>query len=72
MRKQIVIILFLAVVAGAAYFALDRWLWKGGLVDLIQSNGRIEGEHLTIAGKFPGRVQGLLAREGTTVQSGRV
>jgi len=72
MRKQIVIVLVLAVVGGAAYFALDRWVWKGDLPDLIQFNGRIEGDHMTIAGKFPGRVQELLACEGTTVQSGQV
>ena len=72
MRRQIVIVLFLAFVAGAAYFALDRWVWKGDLADLIQSNGRIEGDHMTIAGKFSGRVQELLAHEETTMQSGQV
>jgi HlyD family secretion protein len=67
-----VIALFLGIVSGAAYLALDCMVWKGGLPDLIQFNGRIEGDHMTIAGKFPGRVQELLAREGTTVQSVQV
>jgi membrane fusion protein YbhG len=68
-----VIALFLAIVVGAVHFALDHWVWEGGLPDgLIQSNGRIEGDHMTIAGTFPGRVQELLAREGTTAQAGQV
>ena len=44
-----------------------------GLPDgLIQANGRIEGDHVTIASKFPGRVQELLVREGATVTQGQV
>jgi HlyD family secretion protein len=71
MRKQKLFILFLTIAAGAAYFALDRRVWEGGLPDMIQSKGRIERNHLTMAGKFPGRVQELLAHEPTTVQEGR-
>jgi HlyD family secretion protein len=41
---------------------------NSGLPDgLIQANGRIEGDHVTIASKFPGRVVELSAREGDTV-----
>jgi len=71
-RNQIMVALFLAVVAGAGYFALDRLGWDGALPDgLIQANGRIEGDHVTVASKFAGRVQELLAREGDTVRTGQ-
>jgi len=72
-RNQIMVALFLAVVAGAGYFALDRLVWDGALPEgLIQVNGRIEGDHVTVASKFAGRVQELLAREGATVRAGQV
>ena len=39
---------------------------------LIQANGRIEGDHVTVASKFPGRVVHLAAREGAEVVKGSV
>lgn len=73
MRKQILALPLLAVVAGAGYLALDRWVLNSGLPDgLIQANGRIEGDHVTVASKFPGRIHELLAREGDTVEAGQV
>jgi HlyD family secretion protein len=48
-------------------------MWRGGLSEgLIQANGRIEGDHVTIASKFAGRIQELLAREGDTVHAGQI
>lgn len=51
------------------------WLWlrtpplpEG----LIPTNGRIEGDHFIVAGKVPGKVAELLAREGDTVERGQV
>ncbi len=39
---------------------------------LIQANGRIEGDHVTVSSKFAGRVKSLLVREGDAVQTGQV
>jgi HlyD family secretion protein len=39
---------------------------------LVQANGRIEGDHYTVAGKWSGRVTELLAREGDQVEKGRI
>jgi HlyD family secretion protein len=39
---------------------------------LIQANGRIEGDHYLVAGKMPGRVAELFAREGDAVQKDQV
>jgi HlyD family secretion protein len=67
-RKQITLAVLVIVLAGSGYVALDRWVLNQGLPDgLIQANGRIEGDHVTIASKFPGRVVELSAREGDTV-----
>lgn len=38
----------------------------------IQANGRIEGDHSLVAGKMPGRVAELLAREVDTVKKDQV
>ena len=62
-----------AVLLGAAAFLLIRLLRPEGLPEgLIQANGRMEGDHLTVASKFPGRIQALLVREGDLVTTGQV
>ncbi len=72
-KTQLMAVPFLAVVAGVSYLALDRWVWNSGLPEgLIQVNGRIEGDHVTIAGKYPGRIQELLVCEGDQVTKGHV
>ena len=67
-RKHLgLIVLAIGVVTGG-YVAFDRWILNSGLPEgLIQANGRIEGDHVTIASKFPGRITELRAREGDTV-----
>ncbi|HNG02387.1 MAG TPA: efflux RND transporter periplasmic adaptor subunit [Nitrospira sp.] len=63
----------LAVVVIAGYVLLDRLVWHNRLPDgLIQANGRIEGDHVTVASKFPGRVVELAAREGAEVLKGSI
>jgi HlyD family secretion protein len=39
---------------------------------LVQANGRFEGDHYTVSGKWPGRVVDLLAREGDLIEKGQV
>ncbi|RLA18962.1 MAG: secretion protein HlyD [Gammaproteobacteria bacterium] len=39
---------------------------------LIQANGRIEGDHYTVAGKIAGKIIELKAREGDEVKMGQV
>ena len=46
------------------------WLENNQLPEgLIQANGRTEGDHITIASKYAGRVSKILAREGDVVKS---
>jgi HlyD family secretion protein len=60
------IALLTAVVAGA--YVIGGHLWQHGLPEgLIQANGRMEGDHVTVSSKFPGRVVDLAAREGSSV-----
>jgi len=60
----------LVVVAGVfiAVHFINRGLPEG----LIQANGRIEGDSVSVASKFPGRIAKLLVREGDSVTSGQV
>ena len=60
-----------AVIAGL-YVAYDRWADSGLPEGLIQANGRIEADDVTVASKFAGRVEQLIAREGDSVTAGQV
>jgi len=44
---------------------------RGLPAGLIQANGRIEGDRVSVASKFPGRIAKLLVREGDEVKSGQ-
>ena len=72
-RKTVLIVAPILIAVAAGIFAVQRFVVSHGLPEgLIQANGRIEGDHITIASKFSGRVQELLAREGDTVHAGQV
>lgn len=72
-RKQLGLIVLAIFMAIGGYVVLDRWVLNQGLPDgLIQANGRIEGDHVTVASKFPGRIKELLVREGATATAGQV
>lgn len=59
-----------AALGGVATFVL-RLTSDSGLPDgLLQTNGRIEGDQVTIASKFSGRLVRLATREGATVHRG--
>ena len=76
MKKQsqriigILLVIVLTGSAGAAWWVWGRQepLPKG----LIQANGRIEGDHYTVASKVAGRIVQLLAREGDSVKKGQI
>ena len=73
-RTKTIIITLLVIIVGAA--ALVGWWFYGReapLPDgLIQANGRIEGDHYIVAGKAPGRIMKLGAREGDFVKKGQI
>lgn len=72
-RGFLIIVLAIVLVGVAVAVLFGRGLWKASLPEgLIQTNGRIEGDHITVASKFPGRVQELLVREGQMVTAGQV
>jgi HlyD family secretion protein len=69
----------LAAGVAVAVLALAAWLlWRQfgasqALPDgLIQANGRIEGDRMSLASKLPGRIAQLRVREGDTVIAGQV
>ncbi|MBE9553517.1 MAG: HlyD family secretion protein [Proteobacteria bacterium] len=67
--STILLVLFFA----GGYLAYERWGSVEPLPEgLIQVNGRIEGDHVTVASKYPGRVHEILAREGDTVEQGQI
>ena len=70
MRNLLVVFVAVGVVAfGLA--SRQAWIENRQLPEgIIQANGRTEGDHITIASKFPGRVAELLAREGRSVKAG--
>jgi HlyD family secretion protein len=73
-RSRVVFILIIMLALSATgYFVYHWWGNRVQLPDgLIQANGRIEGDHVTVSSKFAGRVERLLAREGDSVKAGQV
>jgi membrane fusion protein YbhG len=72
-KRHVLVIVVLVALLGGGYLVLGAGFWNRGLPEgLIQANGRIEGDHLTVASKFPGRIQELLVREGDSVTTGQV
>jgi len=61
-------VLALLAVAGGWFWLRTPPLPEG----LIQANGRIEGDHHAVAGKMPGKVVALAAREGDSVKKDQV
>ena len=54
------------------YFAYEHWFVDSLPEGLVQVNGRIEGDHITVASKYPGRVREVLVREGDNVREGQI
>lgn len=70
-RIFLVAVLVLAVISGFAIYRLvlqNRPLPVG----LLQTNGRIEGDHQLLASKASGRINRLLVKEGDEVRAGQV
>lgn len=61
----------LVVVVGVLTLA-RVWLNAPLPEGLIQANGRIEGDHVMVASKFPGRIVRMLVREGDVVHTNDV
>lgn len=72
LKRGAVAVVTLSLLAGGAV-AYARWMRGGSWPEgLIQANGRIEGDHVSVASKFAGRVQELRVREGGSVRAGQV
>lgn len=71
--KNWVLTFVLLTLGIAAFFGVRYWKeqnsWPEGL---IQANGRIEGDLVSVATKFTGRTEKLFVREGDTVTLGQV
>lgn len=72
LKKQMRWVAVVLVAVSVGYFSYDRWVKKTPLPDgFIQANGRIEGDHVTVAGKFAGKIQEILVKEGHSVSKGQ-
>ena len=71
-RGPISLVLAVPILA-CLYFAYNRLFHQAPLPEgLIQANGRIEGDHITVSSKFSGRIQSLPVKEGDVVKSGQI
>jgi len=71
--KNITNTLLLIFVGTISIFFLWSWGEQEPLPEgLVQANGRIEGDHYTVASKTHGRIIELTAREGENVNTGQV
>jgi HlyD family secretion protein len=73
MSRTLLAAVLLALAALSMYLTADWWAQGGRLPEgLIQVNGRLEGDRISVASKFSARVQRLLVREGDRVTAGQV
>lgn len=71
-RRAVIIALALMILVGSGVAAF-RWPRRQALPEgLLQANGRIEGDHVTVASKFAGRIRRVTVREGDAVTPGTV
>ncbi len=69
--SPIFVLLALPVLAGC--YLVWAWLFHHASLPegLIQANGRIEGDHITVSSKFSGRIRTLAVQEGDVVKAGQ-
>jgi HlyD family secretion protein len=71
-RVSFSVLLALTLLVGL-YFAFHYIFYRHSLPEgLIQANGRIEGDHITVSSKFSGRIQSMLVQEGDIVKPGQI
>lgn len=71
--KRALMLLVGAALTAGLYLVYDWWAGSNRLPDgFIQANGRMEADDVTVASKFAGRVDQLIAREGDAVRAGQV
>ncbi len=74
MRVRRPMLVLIAAVAAAAIggYSFERWGRQPALPGgLIQANGRLEGDEVTVAAKSAGRIREICAREGEAVVRGQ-
>jgi HlyD family secretion protein len=72
-RRARLIAVAVAVLVIIGTLAYQRFVVRGALPEgLIQANGRIEGDTVALAGKYPGRIERILVQEGDAVKGGEV
>ncbi len=68
----IILMLTLPVLAGLI-MTTTHWPHEPTLPEgLIQANGRIEGDHITVSSKFAGRIHTMSVQEGEFVKTGQI
>jgi membrane fusion protein YbhG len=71
--KRFIWMILVILIAAGGWLSYERWVRKEPFPDgLIQANGRMEGDHVTVSSKFHGRIAKLLVREGDSVRKGEV
>ena len=72
-RRALFVVVAVAVLLVAGALGYQRFVVREGLPEgLILANGRIEGDTVALAGKFAGRIERILVREGDAVTAGQV
>ena len=68
--RTLLAVLILSAVVAVGLASRRAWLENRRLPEgLIQANGRTEGDHISIASKYAGRVSKVIAREGDQVDA---
>ena len=72
MRGSLAALVLVVAAVASVLYAFERWGRRPPLpAGLIQANGRLEGDEVTVAARFAGRVREMCAREGDAVAEGQ-
>lgn len=69
--RGLAILLIVVAMGGGGYLLWERWHNDGETPGIVSGNGRIEGNEIHVATKFPGRVEAIYVKEGDDVVAGQ-
>lgn len=69
--RGLAILLVAAAVGGGGFMLWQHWQNRDADPGIVTGNGRIEGNEIDVATKFPGRVDAVLVKEGDDVVAGQ-
>lgn len=69
--RSLAVFLVVVAIGGGGFLLWKRWHSDGDTPGIVYGNGRVEGNEIHVATKFPGRVEAIYVKEGDDVVAGQ-